>query len=268
MNKVISLALFDGPTPVDASWRVPYIQFLPAFVRAHHELFPVEEGWELVIHTDTHADQHRLLRCYEEAGLLRTQPMEPVPLTKAMLWRMMPVLDFQLGDGHHCDTEVVFCRDIDSLPTPRDKKCCDDFLASNASAHTILDSPYHANMMGGLCGFKTEEFRQETGIQTLADLYAMAGDVDWDARGTDQQVLNEQVAPKMKILQHGVGQGPRGSFIQARSIPLLADSPANALTAHMGAAGFDVGAAVTYYDALGGRVIDRIRKAEARAVIV
>ncbi len=183
MKKVISIALFgDGDK---------YAQYLPAFVRAHLNLFPVEDGWRLRVHIDdtVFGNEHgRYLARLFGAGLVDVARMGSAALTKAMLWRMAPVFD----DG----VDFVFCRDLDAPPMPRDRACCVEFIRAadktRCAVHTVHDNLMHEGIMGGLCGFHAPALRAVTGWRSLDDLYAAAQttDVEWARHGVDQLVLN------------------------------------------------------------------------------
>jgi hypothetical protein len=179
MRKVYSTALFgDGDR---------YARYLGAWVRGALNLFPAREDWHIRIHVDEAVQQSRagtfLARLASEK-LIEWRRMGAAPLCKAMLWRMAPVFE----DG----VDYVFCRDIDSPPMPRDRACCDQFIESGASVHTIHDNEQHAGIMGGLCDFNTMEFRRRTGLLSLHNLYNHVGltDAQWAVHGADQNVLN------------------------------------------------------------------------------
>ncbi len=250
MKKVISYALFGDPRACsETNPRVPYHKFLPAVVRAHHMLFPKEQGWVLRIHHDGKifdGEYGTALRALAGCGLIETVYIgTDVQLTKAMLWRMDPLFDDT--------TDAVFCRDIDALPTPRDRACCDEFLASSALAHVIYDSDVHIGLMGGMCGFKTQAFRERTGLKSLGELYALAPNAKWEKHGTDQDVLNYHITPMFGM-----------DLLVKRC--LLPKNEYDNLALHIGAAGFDVKAVVDFYDNCGDSVILRIRDAEKRAL--
>lgn len=212
MKKVVSIALFG------ASGRyVQYAQYLPAFVLAHLNLFPREEGWVLRVHTEGTGEPLVLatgdaiaetpfvasvvdmiqrddlvgipyatfLWQLAKAGLIEVRPMGAAILTRAMLWRVAPVFD--------ADVSYVFCRDIDACPMPRDRAVCEEFMRSDCVLHTVHDNVMHIGMMGGLCGFNAVAFREIWDLPSNIDaLYSIAAQTDaqWARHGTDQDVLN------------------------------------------------------------------------------
>jgi hypothetical protein len=273
VKKIVSLALFGEGEK--------YSQYLPAFIRAHLNLFPQRDGWTLRVHVDDKQSEsfrgRQLMRLADD-GLIEIVYMGPAILTKAMLWRMAPVFDK--------DVEYVFCRDVDCVPMPRDRAVMEQFIASGATVHTVHDNVLHVGMMGGLCGFHAPTFRQATGFFTLEQVYAFAETAKWEEHGTDQTVLNRIcLRPGGPVLlEHrfngwhgGPGKqkkrGPQAYPNPAYSAPIpdVGVSPfdasraaaADLLANHLGAAGFDHDAAVRFYDKNGDpEIADRVYRAE------
>ena len=127
MKKVVSIALFGERY-------TEYAKYLPAFVRAHLNIFP---DWKLIIHCDRRYDPPFIHRFYA-TGLVSIVTRDPAMLCTSMLWRMSPVFP-----GFAEDAEYVFCRDIDSLPMPRDRAAMEWFINSGATTHTIHDNEMH-----------------------------------------------------------------------------------------------------------------------------
>jgi hypothetical protein len=280
MKKVISTALFG----------TKYSHYLAAFVRGTLNLFPREEGWEIRIFIDDVVANNQygeFLYYLEERDLVETQRMGSAEYTKAMLWRMVPVFD--------PNVDYVFCRDIDAAPMPRDRACCEQFIASDAVVHTIHDHNAHLGIMGGLCGFKAPEFRKQTGIDSMDMLYLIANQSNeqWAKHGTDQDVLNRLLLAfdGPELLEHrynGWFNGPDafearavGSFPHAckyTSVPVPDKGPewampggmnhplsrymsrADRLGAHLGCAGYDHEAASKFWDEEGDPEIARLIK--------
>jgi hypothetical protein len=259
--KVVSIALFGTGDS--------YAQYLPAFTRAHLNLFPIEQGWQLHVNLCSDVDEKwkRFLAALSSEGLVVVRPREPVELTAAMLWRMHPVFDKNAG--------YVFCRDLDALPLPRDRRICEDFMLSGCDVHTAHDNIHHTGVMGGLCAFRAQSFREVMCWNSLQDIFEAARNAPWAQKGTDQIVLNQLVAahPHIKLLEHRFGgwtQGrptsarrPEGRYAcQSWSIPMpdvgiSGFSPelaaqADRLAGHLGAAGYDHVAASAWYDEHGG----------------
>lgn len=267
MNKIVSIALFGKN-------HERYAVYLPAFVRGHLNLFPDKDNWQLRIHVDDHvaASQHMnfLLRLAAD-DLIDLVRIKTSPLTKSMLYRMLPLFDPTV--------DFVFCRDIDAPPMPRDRACCDAFMKlrdrTRCSVHTIHDNLQHTGIMGGLSGFHAPSVREIMGWKTIEDLYTAAetSDVEYEQHGVDQIVLNRlflrSSAPR--LFEHrfdGWHNGPnhhrtRGpGWYQCGGVsmpvpntvetqPYRRFRDADHLGAHLGCAGYNYKAAVQYWDSFG-----------------
>lgn len=269
MKKLISIALFGAGEK--------YAQYLPAFVRAHLNLFPIKEGWRLRIHYDNLVQNNfygALISRLVSAHLVEAEFMGEAPLTLAMLWRMAPVF----GD----DARYVFCRDLDACPMPRDRAVCETFMASDCVVHTVHDNVAHAGIMGGLCGFDAPAFREVTGFKTLEAFTAAAQNTDaqWAQHGMDQVALNTLLtcAGGPRLLEHRFGgwtEGQATGKVRAagrypcggKSGPTpdtgessLSDElrvQADRLANHLGSAGYDHQAARKFWDEHGDPDIAR-----------
>jgi hypothetical protein len=278
MKKIYSTALFGSGDQ--------YAQYLPAFLLGALNLFPEDEGWRVRVHADDVVMDTRrgaFLACLLGSGLIDLRVMDPAPLTRAMLWRMAPV--FEEG------VDFVFCRDIDAPPMPRDRAVCERFMTSPASIGTCHDNLAHAGVMGGLCHFRTREFREQSGIHTLEELYKYAAQSDeqWAQHGTDQNVLNRLVSQQSRLvlLEHrfnGWTEGRPGKTdrqagtygCKAWSTPtpdkghsvmhsrygfgplFAATVAADTLGNHLGCAGYDHEAARAFWEQHGDRRISNI----------
>lgn len=191
MKKVLATALFGRDEE--------YEQYLRAWLRGALNLFPAQDDWTIFLAVDDMtADRYaRFFERLRTAGLVEVRSFGSAPLCQAMLWRMAPVFE---------PTDVVFCRDIDAPPMPRDRACCDAFIDSDCVAHTVHDSPLHVGIMGGLCGFRSHAFREATGIVKLDGLFAAANLTDemWANHGADQVALNRLLdrIGGPKLLEH------------------------------------------------------------------
>ena len=269
MRKIISTALFGSG---DA-----YGQYLPALVLAHHSVFPDAEGWVLRVHVDRAVEGGRwgrFLRALAAKNLVEVEVMGDAPLCRAMLWRLNPVF----GPLNN----YVFCRDADSLPMPRDRAACEQFISSHCVVHSVHDNVVHRGIMGGLCGFRAVLFQYQTGLRTLSDIYGLAdrAGVDWSMKGADQGVLASLLlrSGSPELFEHrfaGWSNGPRflserapGSYdcpSQSAPVPDVGTSrlvpeltaQADRLAPHLGAAGFDHGAARRFYEEHGDVVITK-----------
>jgi hypothetical protein len=285
MIKVVSIALFGEDAPA-------YSRYLRAFVRGHLNVFPLSEGWRLRVHVDSVAaksDAGKLIRAYAAEGLCDSVIMYGAttatpPLCWAMLWRMDPV--FAPG------VDYVFPRDLDSPPMPRDRACCEQFMASKAAVHTIHDAEAHTGVMGGLCGFWSSEFRKLSGFQRLDEVYTWANfsPARWGIKGADQDALNRMLGERqlLTLLEHrfngwksGPGKLParQPSMYSCEAFSTRAPDKGHALGgssqvmtdaadhlgAHLGCAGYDIEAAIKFWDEHGNSgVAESIRQCEAK----
>lgn len=283
MRKVISIALFGDPERKGTAG-MRYHPFLAPYLLSHLNLFPAAEGWELHVHVDDitlNSSYGRFLtRISSRVEAIKTMMMGSAGLTKAMLWRMRPVFSSTI--------DYTFCRDIDCIPMPRDRAVCDIFIASNCAISSAHDSSSHAGVMGGLCGFKNSAFRIMTGIESLDQLYDFAkkSEAEWAQHGTDQLVLNRLVdrADGPTLLEHryngwhaGPGKYPARKAGEYRCKSWSTPTPdkgksklspelqaqADLLANHLGAAGYDVQKARTWWEEHGDREITKsIRECE------
>ena len=199
-----------------------------------------------------------------------------------MLWRVSP--------GFDPEVEYVFPRDLDALPTWRERCATEEFLASAATGETNAwighDNPAHAGMMGGLCGFRAEAVRAL--YSSLAAFIADTGysDARWAEHGADQDALNRYIGPRLRVFEHSVfvandeggkriirqptqwhGGHPSTVFrteiapFDDPAVPVEVRAGGDRLIAYMGIAGHDHSKAVAFYDEW-CPVIAHVNKAE------
>lgn len=278
-KRVVSLSIFgDCRFSTDFWKQMP--EFAVTYILAHHALFP---GYELRIHHDEHlfhANGGDVLLGLERRGLVKLVHVPSRPgqgKCERMLHRLMPAWD--------PDVEYVICRDVDSLPTWRDRRAVEEFITSGLDAHTILDSCSHMGIMGGLCAFRAEVLRKmmrdvvkalrsPTGVLSAFDVFiASAGysDEAWGVHGADQIWLNritsvmsifEHCLPKESDPRYPIIRGNQEAWRAGRDVTVvteIADSDlvdvsaivrggSDALTGHMGSSGYPLEAARAFYD--------------------
>lgn len=272
-SKIVTTALFgDGDK---------YAQYLRAWIRGVLNLFPKHEGWLpwVMIDDVAAASKHgQFIARLNDVGLVAVLQLRREPLTRAMLWRMLPVF------ANPGEADYVFCRDLDSPPMPRDRACCDFFMTTDCVVHTIHDNVAHAGIMGGLCGFRSRAFVDTTGFAKLEDLCAAAKFTDdvWAQHGADQIALNRLLnrSDGPKLLEHRFAgwqggqpdQAPRrkpGLYICPGASALVPNAgrawlpgldpdvvaAADRLGAHLGCAGYDHEAARDFWDRKGNFAI-------------
>jgi hypothetical protein len=188
--RVVSYSLFRSAASAYESERagagrgVFFRGYLPAVVRAHRSVYP---DWEMRIHHDERVTEwgyFRVLERLRDRGALKLIPMGPVPtLCGGMLWRMVPTWD--------SGVEIVVCRDIDSLSTPRERRAVERWIAGGKPLHSMQDSESHSScrIMGGMLGYRTDFMRSVYPTPDALQASMRASGIDFDKHGADQRFL-------------------------------------------------------------------------------
>ena len=263
MKRVISYSLFWCARDEHA---LLYCNGLRAICRAHHTLFP---DWEWRIYHDgtiSKCPVASVLLKYEAAGLVKLVDMgAESEICRAMIWRMRPA-----WEG---DVEITLCRDLDSLPTPREAMAVRQFVESGAGMHCITDHPQHGiPIMGGLCGFHNETLKNLT---QLGSYEAFIAGEPLARHGDDQLLLSRKVWPMMQnsMCEHRfAGFATSERAVKSYSSPSPLDLPwvpgdvlvgGDALIPFMGVPGFDPHEAVDFYNKSGPRdLMEKISQTE------
>ncbi len=158
-----------------------FMRFLTITLRAHHVLF---EGFDFSLnyHLPTKYNVHDLPLS------ARTRDLDP--LCRAMLWR--------IEDCYNKDYEYVFCRDLDSLPTYRERQAVEQYIKTCGTAHAINDSISHTiPMLGGMIGFNTKKLEE---AYPSHNFYIDLADcnINFVDKGTDQTFINKFIYPKVR----------------------------------------------------------------------
>jgi len=263
VKRVISYSLFWAGKDEHA---LLYCNGLRAICRAHHTLFP---DWEWRIYHDSTISKcpvASVLLKYAEAGLVNLVRMGgQKEICRAMIQRMKPAWE--------SGVEITLCRDLDSLPTPREAMAVRQFVESEAGMHCITDHPQHGiPIMGGLCGFRSQILRNLT---QLGSYEALIAGEPLARQGDDQRLLMKKVWPMMRnsMCEHRFsGFEPSPHAIKSYTSPSPLDLPwvpcgvlegGDALLPFMGAPGFDTQTAVDFYNKNApSEVVERISKSE------
>lgn len=216
-TRVVSLAWFRSPRSAyedsaagDWSEGRFFPRHFPAILRAYLTWFP---GWKVRIHHDG-----QVWRSYYGGVLMRLQRMglvelvhmgESSTLCGSMLWRMMPAFDHGV--------ELFIARDLDSMPSPRERSVVQEWVESGAAVHAVHDSTSHNGtpLMGGMIGARGQRFRELTGIRSYPELLQRAAQrgLDLNNHGSDQVLLNLEAWPRVRRetmihkLKGGGGEG-------------------------------------------------------------
>lgn len=168
-------------------------------IRQHFTLYN-DPSWVLWIYTDQELGNEGycpVLKKLAQEGLIR---LTVVPNSNKihqrrlnctmMLWRLFPIWE---------GTEFVFCRDLDSILTPRQLQCVRSFISSGAPVHGIQDNPSHCiPLMGGMCGFNTKKFREIFREQSLEELMSSYNESGYTRFGYDQDFLMNIIWPRVR----------------------------------------------------------------------
>lgn len=201
MNKVLAYSFFrhdsshyEHPNCGEARGRV-FLNYVRLLVRAH---FAVWFGWELRFYHDDRVmyfPYFRVLQALECEGLLKLHYAgKATTLCQAMMWRMRPAWD--------PDVDIVVCRDVDSVPLPRDRRACEEFVRSGLAVHVVHDASAHSGIMGGTIGLNAAKWRDKSGFPTLSsfehEAYSAYPTDRWNEHGCDQNFLNAVVLPRVR----------------------------------------------------------------------
>lgn len=213
-------------------------------IREHFTLYPT---WELVIHCDKDLSDSgycRVLKKLRDEGYITlvtipTQGQYHQNRWKCMmmLWRLLPLWN--------PSTDYVFCRDADSMLTPRQLQCCLQFIQSGRIAHGINDNAAHdIPLMGGMCGFKSKDFsRMFESLEKVVNSRYSEG--EWQSHGTDQRFLMDHIWPSVRnssVIHKLTGPNSRGHLkklfnVNISHVPEKIQQSGDDITAYIGAVG-------------------------------
>lgn len=187
--------------------RQSYMTLFPLIIRMHYALYP-DSKWKISLITDrpfTSDDYYgNTVNKLSEAGLLQfrvinnggsiwEQPIKGV----GMLWRLLPAWD--------SENEYVFCRDLDSILTPRQAKYVQRFINSGCVIHGINDNNSHTiPLMGGMIGVRCKSFVNAINFPSFSSMISswhVTRDF-WDNHGKDQVFLMDHIWPKVQHMAH------------------------------------------------------------------
>lgn len=235
--RVVSIAFYRDFNSAYESERagagrgVFFVNYLRSLVRAHYAVYPDFQLW---IHHDELAREFpyfKVLERMQERGLLKLIPMGPSEaLCKSMMWRLLPIWNLSV--------DVVLCRDLDALSTPRERRAIDKWLASDRAISALHDSESHSSaaLMGGMVGFRCEWMRER--FVSWNAFIALAGKygIDLSQHDADQRLLNAAILPEAGdqiVYEDRQSLGAKDSYIDQ-------------LTNHIGGA-FHVDPAVAWF---------------------
>lgn len=206
--KVLSYSLFGNPSSFEFPF---YLRGVYFNARMNRILYPEFET--CVIFEGGIADRYRDFynELSEVCDNMTQITMSIAPKCQSMLWRMLPIWN---NDVTH-----VICRDLDSVSTYREANCVYDWLQSGMPYHAINDNDAHAGLMGGLVGFRSEDFKRDTGYTSYTSFDQMIQGQDLRKHGSDQNFMNKFIHPKIKhgLFMHKLkGQGIEAARVETR----------------------------------------------------
>lgn len=194
MRKAITYSLFKGDSKDCHSFDT-FIRFLTVTLRAHHELY---KGFDFVLNIDEKAyiSYRRIFDSLVDSKLIVINKFPLDKLTRAMLWRIDSMYDY----------DYAFCRDLDSIPTMRERQAVQQFMDSDCVAHAMNDSVSHTvPMMGGMIGFNVGKFKEVYPKERYKRDVDSCG-IDFNIKGADQTFINRFIFPlvKTKLFAHKI----------------------------------------------------------------
>lgn len=152
--------------------------------------------WRIYICVDEKTFEHfeSLFNRWKQYNVVfKVLPTEP--LCKAMLWRLLPIFEYNV--------ERIICRDTDSPLTYREAQMVKEWENSPKVLHAITDSVSHnIPLMGGMIGLTKHVKDKFPNFESILDYR------DYNNKGTDQETLNAKLYPiyaahgTESILQH------------------------------------------------------------------
>jgi hypothetical protein len=201
--KVLSYSLFGDPLSFEFGF---YLRGVYFNLRMNTILY---KGFDCYVHVDENLKSDFIESLWPLLCNHAIIYEKPAPRCHSMLWRMKPL--FESGSNY------VICRDLDSVSTYREANCVYDWLQSGLPFHAINDNDAHAGLMGGMVGFRSEDFKRDTGYISFEQ---MIQGQDLKKHGSDQNFMNKHIHPKIKdgLFMHKLkGQGIEAKKIETRT---------------------------------------------------
>jgi hypothetical protein len=255
IERVISYSFFRSPRSRfeqegAGSYRGRFFaRHFPAVIRACAANFP---GWQIRVHHDQslwECEYAPMLENLQRHGIVKLVDMGHADtLCGSMLWRMAPLWDKNV--------ERFICRDLDSVPSPRDRMCVEQWIRSGKPVHAIHDHEYHAGtaLMGGMCGF-SGGMGPSLGLRTFEEFMLRARDhsIQLDVHGADQRLLNAELWPKVKkhCLMHQLKSERDEGAAMTVTRPVFSKPPETWMVGAIGQQALDcphIGAVFTEYE--------------------
>lgn len=252
MNR-ISYCWFHDPRTSNRP-RGMYSRLAPAVFRAARAIYP---DYELVVHIDSTVASEPYapaLWKLQAKGVLRlVECKHGRGISEASLWRLKPAWDMP-------DTDVLICRDLDSICTLRERWAVEAWINSGKVAHAINDHQAHTSphwpqgaLLTGTCGFRAGWLREKLGLWQDLIAYGVKHGMGMDAYGHDETTLNLCLQPFLSTRIYCNPASTRGGAniepvpLPVDVAPQLYDDP-KAFTEYIGMCLQEPERAVEWYD--------------------
>jgi len=171
--KLISFSLFSHNDDIKSF--ETFLEYFSINIRAYKVLFP---SWKIYLHLED--KMYDLYKEYfdflKENDIIDFSIKKGKTLCENMLWRMETIGDY------------VISRDVDSLPTYRERQAVEIWIRNNTLMHSISDNKEHnAIFMGGMIGYKRNTFDISKDLKTAIK----NTNIDFKIKGSDQVFLGK-----------------------------------------------------------------------------
>lgn len=244
MSKIISYSLFGSRT-TPKEQRFVFYAYLRGFVwnvKMNAIVYP-DFQTHVEVDSGTFSDYDNIFYGLKEYYGISFGINNEQPLCQSMLWRLKPVF-FE-------SSEIVLCRDADALTSHREAQCVQEWLKTEYTILSIKDNPAHTlPLMGGMIGICSKSMRETYGSWNNLLKFAQ---VDFDARGSDQDFMMKEIYPKFKniLLKDMQSVAINNPSSYATTTPALYCS--NLCSAFIGAAGVNDLETIRYFLQYGRR---------------
>lgn len=157
---------------------------IPAMYIANSILYP---DFKIVLYITENITQHPL---YPLLQFLSKQDNFVLNVIEGLSYNNTEPTMYRMHPLWNEETDILLCRDIDSLPTINEVKATYSFIESNYLIHTMRTHRQHnshaTNILAGLCGFKKDVINY-TDVKNFDNYYKYSSG-NW---GVDQNVLIE-----------------------------------------------------------------------------
>lgn len=258
MKKTVGLSIFGYGHSYDRCYPFTvFLKFLMINIRAYKSLY---DDWDIYLAVDDFS-YNNFKEIFDFLNTEKLVDLDVLPvddLCKSMLWRCRP----------NTYSDYMISRDIDALPTYRERQAVQVWLNSGLNCHSIHDHPQHMTcLMGGMIGLK----------QHMIDfsLIEKSG-LDFKKKGADQEFLYKHLYPVVKnsIVEHNmkglsVDKSNPNSFDFIENINLGIDLiESDKLVDFIGQAGFNIEKAKQYWDVNGKKdIVDKLIEIEIKCKI-